>query len=117
MTEIDVVFASIPVSQLDSAVAWYSQLFGRPADIVPSDDEVMWRFADAAGLYVIRDEQRAGRSVVTLCVTDLDRTLAEIGDRGITSGPVEMIGDSGRKAVITDVDGNSVSFIEVKASG
>ena len=107
MTDIDVLFAGVPVRGFEAARAWYSQLFGRAEDVVVTDDEVMWRFADAAWLYIIRDEQRAGRALVTLCVSDLDQTLADISDRGITSGPVEVIGDAGRKAVITDSEGNS----------
>jgi hypothetical protein len=75
----------------------------------------MWRITDGAWLYVIRDEHRAGRSVVTLCVSDLNGSLAEISGRGITSGAIEMIGDSGRKAAISEADGNIISFTEVNA--
>jgi predicted enzyme related to lactoylglutathione lyase len=113
--KVDVLFASMPVKQLDSAVAWYSQLLGCPPAIVPNEDEVMWRITDGAWLYVIRDEHRAGRSVVTLCVSDLNGSLAEISGRGITSGAIEMIGDSGRKAAISEADGNIISFTEVNA--
>jgi hypothetical protein len=95
------------------AVAWYTRLLGRPADIVPNDDEVMWRLADAAWLYVVRDARRAGHALVTLCVADLDLAVAGIAARGITGGPVEIIGDAGRKATFTDDEGNAISFIEV----
>ena len=115
MSDIDILFAGVPVRRFESAVDWYSRLLGRPADIIVTDDEVMWRFTDSAWLYIIRDEQRAGRSLVALHVADLDRTLADISSRGITSGPVEVVGESGRKAVITDVDGNSIGFIQVDA--
>jgi predicted enzyme related to lactoylglutathione lyase len=117
MPDIDVLFASIPVNRLDSAVSWYEGLFGRAPDIVPNDDEVMWRIADAAWLYVIHDEVRAGQSVVAMCVPELDRTLAELRERGIPSGPVEDVGDGGRKALITDPDGNQIAVIEVPARG
>ncbi|MCW2491784.1 MAG: hypothetical protein JWN47_1148 [Frankiales bacterium] len=116
MTDIDILFAGMRVRDFEAARAWYSKLFGRPADVVVTNDEVMWRFADAAWLYVIGDEQRAGACLVTLCVSDLDRALTDISARGITSGPVEVIGDAGRKAVITDPDGNSVSFVELRTS-
>jgi predicted enzyme related to lactoylglutathione lyase len=116
MSDIDILFAGVPVRRFESAVDWYSRVFGRPADIVVTDDEVMWRFTESAWLYIIRDEDRAGRALVALCVSDLDRTLADISDRGITSGPVEAVGDSARKAVITDADGNDIGFIQVDAS-
>jgi predicted enzyme related to lactoylglutathione lyase len=114
--QIDVLFAGIPVADLDAAVAWYARLFGRPADIVVNADEVMWRLADAAWLYVISDKKKAGHSLVTLAVSDLDKTVAEIGGRGIVGGPVEIIGSAGRKASFADADGNTISLIEVTAA-
>jgi predicted enzyme related to lactoylglutathione lyase len=113
MTTVAILFAGVPVADLDAAIDWYSRLFGHPADIIVSDDELMWRFADEAWLYIVRDAQRAGHALVTLCVANLDEALADIRDRQIASGPIEVVGDSGRKAVITDPEGNSVSFIEV----
>lgn len=115
MTEVDVLFAGVPIADIEAAASWYAQLLGRSADVVVTSDEVMWRFADGAWLYIIEDRERAGRTLVTLCVADLDRTLAEINGRGISSGSVEIVGDSGRKSVIIDPDGNSLSFIEVVA--
>ena len=56
--EIDVLFASVAVRDLDLSRAWYDRFFGRPADIVPNDDEVMWKATDTAWLYVIRDGAR-----------------------------------------------------------
>jgi predicted enzyme related to lactoylglutathione lyase len=116
MTDIEVLFAAVTVADLDAAVAWYARLFGRPADIVPNDNEVMWRLADAAWLYVVRDEERAGHALVTLCVADLDQAVADIAARGIAGGPVEIIGDAGRKATFTDAEGNALSFIEVTSA-
>jgi predicted enzyme related to lactoylglutathione lyase len=113
MTDIEVLFACVTVTDLDGAVDWYTRLFGRPVDIVPNDDEVMWRCADAAWLYVLRDEKRAGHAVVTLCVADLDQAVADIAARGITGGPTQIIGDAARKVTYTDADGNTISFIQV----
>jgi len=115
MPEIDVLFAGVPVADLEAAIAWYSGLLGRPADIVPHDDEVMWQCSQAGWLYVLRDPERAGRSIVTAAVADLDQTVADIAGRGITGSPIEPVGDAGRKATFTDPDGNTVSFIEVNA--
>jgi predicted enzyme related to lactoylglutathione lyase len=117
MTDVDIMFAGVAVADFGAAAAWYGQLFGRPADIIVNDHEVMWRFADAAWLYVVADPGRAGRALVALCVADLDKAVAEIGGRGIASGPIEIIGTAGRKAPFTDADGNVVSFMEVTASG
>ena len=116
MTDVEVLFAAVTVADLDRAVAWYARLFGRPADIVPNENEVMWRLAGAAWLYVLRDEKRAGHALVTLCVADLDRTVADIAARGITGGPAETVGDAGQKVTFTDAEGNTVSFIQVTAT-
>lgn len=110
---MEVLFAGIRVRELEPAVEWYSRLFGRPADIVPNDDEVMWRVADGGWLYVIRDSARAGNSLVTISVTDLDQAVDELACRGIALGPIAPVGDAARKATGEDPDGNSIDLIEV----
>jgi predicted enzyme related to lactoylglutathione lyase len=113
VTEIDILFSSVPVADFDAAVQWYGQLFGRDCDVVVHDSEVMWRLADSAWLYVIEDAERAGHTLVTFCVSHLDRALSELAFRGIECGDVEAVGVAGRKATVQDADGNSISFIEV----
>ncbi len=112
--EIAVLFASVPVGDLVQARAWYEQLFGRPADIVPNDTEEMWRIADGAWLYVIADVGRAGQTLVTISVADLDEATAALQARGIRVGAAEKVGTAGRKAWLSDPDGNSVALIEVR---
>ncbi len=114
---MEVLFASVPVADLQLAIGWYEQLFGRSADIVPNENEVMWRVAGNGWLYVIEDEARAGRTVVTISVNDLDQFVADLAARGIGAGPIEAVGDSGRKAVVVDSDGNVISWIEVVTVG
>jgi hypothetical protein len=58
---MEVLFASVPVTDLRAALVWYGELFGRSADIVPNKNEVMWRVAGNGWLYVIEDPERAGR--------------------------------------------------------
>ena len=114
--DIDVLFAGVPVGNLDAAVSWYQRLFGRAPDIVPNDDEVMWHVANAGWVYVVRDINRAGRGLVTLAVRDLDAFVAEAADRGALGDPIHLVGDAGRKASYVDPDGNQISFIEVFAA-
>jgi predicted enzyme related to lactoylglutathione lyase len=116
MTEIDILFAGVAVADYDTAVDWYARLFGRSADVIVNDDEVMWHLAGSAWLYVVKDERRAGNALVTLSVSDLDGVMTDIGQRGITGGPIEIIGDAGRKATVVDAEGNAVAFIEVASS-
>lgn len=113
----EVLFASVPVADLQVAMEWYGCLFGRPPDIVPNSNEVMWRVAGNGWLYVIKDPERAGQTHVTISVTDLDQFIAELGRHGINAGPIESVGDAGRKANTVDADGNVISFIQVAPAG
>jgi len=113
VTEIEALFAAVPVSVLPAAVDWYSRLFGRPPDVVVHQDEVMWRATEAAWLYVVVDGARAGRGVVTLAVGDLDASLSELAARELVGEPVVAVGTAGRRSVHTDPDGNTVALVEI----
>ncbi len=108
-----VLFSGVPVRDHATALDWYSRLFGRDPDLVASDDEVLWQVTGPAWVYVVRDGARAGRSLVSLAVADLDRIIDELAGRGIIAGPVEEVGAAGRKAPCTDPDGNRITFVEV----
>jgi hypothetical protein len=112
--DAQVLFAGVAVTDVDTACPWYERLFGRPADILPNDDEAMWRVAaDAGWLYLVADGERAGRSVVAIAVADLDAELALLRNRGIEPERIEQVGDAGRKATLRDPDANVITFIEV----
>ena len=110
---MEVLFAGVRVRHLAPAVEWYGRLFGRAPDIVPNDDEVMWRVSDGGWIYVLQDPAAAGRSLVTIAVTDLDQETAVLAGRDIELGPIETIGDAARKATREDPDGNTISLIQV----
>ncbi len=112
-SEIEVLFAAVSVADFDGALDWYTRLFGRPPDITVHETEVMWRILEGAWLYVVLDRDRAGKSVVTLSVGDLDTTAARIAARGVRTDSFEQVGDAGRKATFRDPDGNVISFAEV----
>jgi predicted enzyme related to lactoylglutathione lyase len=113
VTDVDVLFAGVAVADFGAAVTWYERLFGRPPDIRVNDGEVMWQIRDTAWLYAVKDRERAGYGLVALSVADLDQSVADLRDRGIEVGAIESVGDAGRKALVTDADGNTLSFIEV----
>jgi glyoxylase I family protein len=114
---IEVLFASVPVADLRAALPWYEQLFGRAADIVPNENEVLWRMTGDGWIYVIEDTARAGSTVVTVAVNDLEQLVMDLADRGISPGPIEAVGDAGRKANVVDADGNVISWIQVTTGG
>jgi predicted enzyme related to lactoylglutathione lyase len=107
------VFAGLVVKNRDQAADWYARLIGRPADMLPNDAEAAWQLTDSASVYLRADPDRAGRGVLTLIVADLDARVAEIATRGIAPGPVDVVGDAGRKCVITDPDGNEVAIVQL----
>ena len=111
---MEVLFAGVRVRDLPVAVEWWGRFFGRPADIVPNDAEVMWRVTDSGWLYVLRDAPRAGNSLVTICVANLDEAVADLADRNITLGPIAPVGDDALKATGEDPDGNTIALIEVR---
>jgi predicted enzyme related to lactoylglutathione lyase len=110
---MDELFAGVAVADFPRAAEWYGRLFGRDADVVAHDREVMWRVTGTGWLYVVEDAGRAGRGLVAIAVPDLDEAVADLRARGIGSGPITPEGDAARKSVATDPEGNSVAFIEV----
>jgi predicted enzyme related to lactoylglutathione lyase len=110
---LNVLFAGIAVARFDRAVDWYARFFDRAADVVAHETEVMWRVADNGWLYVLEDAERAGRSLVTIAVTDLDAVVRELAERDISAGPIENVGDAARKAKLLDPDDNLVALIQV----
>jgi glyoxylase I family protein len=109
----EVLFAGVPVADLDAAREWYERLLGRAPDMVPNETEVAWQVADGGWIYVVLDAERAGRALVTLIVDDLDGMLDDLGERGLEAGPVETYPNGVRRAEIADPEGNRIAFGEV----
>lgn len=107
------VFAGAAVADFDAAVAWYTVVLGRAADVPVTEGEVMWQLSDSAFLYVVREPERAGGGLLTLSVGDLDLAVAEVAARGITGAPIEQVGTAGRRSLYTDPDGNRLALVEV----
>ena len=106
------VFTGAAVADLGSALAWYEQLAGRPPDLVPNENEAVWHLTETASIYVVGDEDRAGRGLLTVFVADLERHVAELEARGLTTATIETVPGLFRKAVITDPVGNVITFAE-----
>jgi catechol 2,3-dioxygenase-like lactoylglutathione lyase family enzyme len=109
---IDVVFAGIPVGDLEPALEWYERFFGAPPDMTPNETERAWQLTGDGWLYVVEDQERAGSGLVTLLVDDLDARIAALTERGIETGKVERLNESTRKLVVADPDGNRIGLGE-----
>ena len=110
--EVEIAFTGVPVRDLSSGRDFFERIFGRAADVEVAADEVMWRVAETAWLYVVVDSARAGNGLVALSVADLDAALTELSSRGISPAFVEAVG-GGRKATVLDPDGNTVAVLQV----
>jgi predicted enzyme related to lactoylglutathione lyase len=107
---INVLFAGIPVADLDSAIAWYERLLGGPPDMTPNEIERTWKLTDESWIYVVKDPERAGKALVTVMVDDLDERLGGIKARGIEPDEIREISEKVRKAVFTDPEGNQIGI-------
>jgi hypothetical protein len=57
---IDNALASVPVKNLQAAVAWYEQVLERPADSRPMPEVAEWKFPRGGWLQVSQLAERAG---------------------------------------------------------
>jgi predicted enzyme related to lactoylglutathione lyase len=109
---ITYVFAGIPTANYTAALPWYERLFGRQPDMLPQDEEAAWMLTDTGWIYLVADADRAGKSLLTLLVDDLDEQVAALAERGLTPDETETLADSGRKAAFIDPDGNKTTFAQ-----
>jgi hypothetical protein len=109
------LFASVPVADRDAAMAWYENFAGRPPDLIPNRQEAAWRMTDTGWIYIIEDAECAGSALNTLLVDDLDALLADLAGRGIEAGPVEVMGNGVRQAIVLDPEGNRLKIGQVSS--
>jgi len=113
---IDVLFAGIPVAELEPALDWYERFLGRPPDMAPNESERTWQLTDDGWIYVVEDRERAGNGLMTLIVDDLDARLGELNERGIETGEVEWLNQSTGTLMVADPDGNRIQLGEVRSA-
>jgi hypothetical protein len=113
---VDVVFAGVQVTKLDTAVDWYERFLDRPPDMAPNERERAWQLTDDGWLYVEEVDERAGGGLVTLMVNDLDVRIEGLNARGIETGEVERLNERTRKLEIADPDGNRIGLGEVSSA-
>jgi catechol 2,3-dioxygenase-like lactoylglutathione lyase family enzyme len=107
------VLAAIAVADVDSAVRWYERLLGRPADALPMEGLAEWHFPQSGAIQLVEDADRAGRSLLTLGVDDLNRELLTLRERGLDPGSMDdTTSDKVLFATLTDPDGNAITLVE-----
>ena len=108
---ITYTFAGVPVTAYTAAYGWYVRLLGREADGFPHDKECVWQLTSTSSIYVVQDPERAGRSLVTLALDDLDAHERRVRSAGFTV-TVETDDVAPRRLVVTDADGNRLTFFQ-----
>jgi hypothetical protein len=108
---IENALASVAVTSIQAATAWYAQLIGRPADSTPMPEVAEWKFRRGGWLQVYQLPERAGRGSFTLAVRDLDEVMTRVGGLGIDTSR-RTSNDQVRTLMIEDPDGNHIAFAE-----
>jgi glyoxylase I family protein len=109
---IDHVLAVIPVADFEAAHAWYERLFGRSADNLPMEGQLVeWRVTDSGWVQVTRDVDRAGSALLNFAVDDLDQHVAGVSGRGLAPGAIETVNKGVQLSPIHDLEGNTITFI------
>ena len=107
------VLAGLAVADVDAALPWYERLFGRPADALPMEGLAEWHIPSGGVVQLVASADRAGRSLLTLDLDDLEQELAAMRDRGVDVGPLDdTTSDKVLFAGTTDPEGNAITLVE-----
>ena len=111
MTTVTCTFAGLPVTDYATAYDWYVALLGRPADMFPHETEAVWRLTASGAMYVVEDPTRAGGGLLTVAVNEIDTQERRLRAAGL-SLEERVTGDAPRRLVVTDPDGNRLTFFQ-----
>ena len=104
------LFAGLPVSDYQRALAWYTRLLGAGPAFFPNAIEAVWELAEHRYLYIKELPERPGQALHTVFVDDLDQRVEGISGRGIEPAAQETYGNGVRKVTYRDADGNEIGF-------
>ena len=109
--KIDYLFAAIVVTDIDASADFYAKIIGRQPDDRPMDTLVQWRGFSNAGIQLFKDSAKAGNSLMTIVVSDVEKTVQSLKKQGLEPGKIQK-GGSMRMAQLSDPDGNVIFFAE-----
>jgi len=112
---VTTVMAQLIVSDLDVAAEFYSTLFDRGPDATPMDKLLEWHFEGSGAIQVYEEPERAGKSGVTINVSDLDAEVAALDWSGIDHDPI-MDATFVRIVQLQDPDHNRIVLAGPKSS-
>jgi predicted enzyme related to lactoylglutathione lyase len=107
------VLAGVAVADVDAALPWYERLLGRPADALPMEGLAEWHVPSGGVVQLVASAERAGRSLLTLDLDDLEQELAAMRGRGLDPGPLDdTTSDKVLFATTADPEGNAITLVE-----
>jgi glyoxylase I family protein len=107
------VLAGLAVADVDAALPWYEQLFGRPPDATPMQGLAEWHFGSDGVVQLVQSGERAGRSLLTLDFEDLRGALDAMRERGLDVGAVDdTTSEKVLIAATTDPEGNAITLVQ-----
>jgi len=68
---IQKIYAQISCRDLAKSTHWFQTLFGRKPDATPMQQLAEWHHGNEAGLQLFQNPDAAGKTTMTLIVTDL----------------------------------------------
>jgi catechol 2,3-dioxygenase-like lactoylglutathione lyase family enzyme len=107
--------AGVPVSDLNTAVDWYTRLIGRKPDQRLMPEVAEYHFPIGGWCQLFEDRDRAGKTSFTLVVDSLDEMLAALETAGIAYAEptrTELVDT----AIVQDPDGNQIVFAQSKSA-
>jgi len=104
------LFAGLPVTDYQRAVAWYEKLLGAEPSFLPNDVEAVWEIAENRYLFIEVRPDHAGHAMHTIFASDFDTRVQEITDRGVEPADRETYSNGVRKWTYRDPDGNEIGF-------
>jgi predicted enzyme related to lactoylglutathione lyase len=97
----------------EAAVPWYERLFGRLADAQPMEGLAEWHVPSGGVVQLVAMAERAGQSLLTLDVDDLEHELCAMRERGLDAGALDdRTSDKVLIATTTDPEGNVITLVE-----
>lgn len=103
--------AGIAVRDLPAAIPWYELLFSRSPDHQPMPEVAEWGFPRGGWLQVFQDAKRAGKSSMTLSVSNLETEVQRLRDLSLPIGEIQN-STQVKTAILQDPDGNQIVFAE-----
>jgi hypothetical protein len=104
---IQTVLANVSCNHLETSIAWYAKLFGKPPARQPMAGLAEWHLTDTADVQLFEEKAHAGASTLTLGVAPLAAERDRLVEAGIECGAIEHV-STGDIVLIRDPDHNLV---------